>query len=100
MCWRRSERKRRRLVIAETEEQMGRFFSSYRKLLMSVPPFKYLVKIMLTSDDNCLAVKQNPQQTQEKWVQLVNLLGREGLYMRRAGRFYVAVVKEVLLFGS
>ena len=31
---------------------------------------------------------------------MVNILGREGADRRTAGRFYVAVVQEVLLFGS
>ena len=34
------ERKRRRLVVAETEERMGRGFLAYGTPLMSVPLFK------------------------------------------------------------
>ena len=45
MCWYRSERKRRRLIIADTEEQMGRLFSAYGSPLIAVPSFKYLGRI-------------------------------------------------------
>ena len=31
---------------------------------------------------------------------MVNILGGEGTYRRTAGRFYLAVIKAVILFGS
>ena len=35
-----------------------------------------------------------------KWERLVKMLGREGSDNIIVGRFYVAVVQEVLLFGD
>ena len=35
-----------------------------------------------------------------KWGRLAKILGREGADRRTVGRFYVAVLQEVLLFGS
>ena len=40
------------------------------------------------------------QQEQGKWGRVVNILGREGVDKRTAGKLYVAVVEAVLLFGS
>ena len=47
-----------------------------------------------------MSVEQNLQRAQEKWVRLGKILGREGSDRITAGRFYVAVVQAVLLFGS
>ena len=41
-----------------------------------------------------------PLEGSGKWGYLANILRREGWYMRRVGRFYVEVVKAVLMFGS
>ena len=35
-----------------------------------------------------------------KWIQLVNILGREGADSITVGMFYVAVLQAVFLFGS
>ena len=45
-------------------------------------------------------VEQNLRRAQVKWGRLVKILGREVADRRMAGRFYVVVVKAVLLFGS
>ena len=79
---------------------MGRVFSEYGTLITAVRLLNYLIQMLLSSDNNCPAVKQNLLRTLGKWGQLVNLLGREGEDIRMTGRFYVAVVQSVLLFGS
>ena len=38
------------------------------------------------------------QRTWGKWGRMVNILGREGVDRKTAGRFYVEVVQAVILF--
>ena len=79
---------------------MGRFFSEYGTPLTSFTSFKYLGQTLLSSNKDWPKVENNLRQAQGKWGKLVKLLGREGEDRRTAGRFYVAVVRSVLLFGS
>ena len=79
---------------------MRRVFLEYGTLLMVFPSFKYLERTFLSSKDDWKAVEHNLKRSQEKWVQLANILVREGLDRRTVGRFYLAVVQAVILFGS
>ena len=88
------------LVFEETEEYMERVFLAYGTPLMEVSSFRYLVKMLLSTDDNWLALEWNLRRARDKWRWLAKFLEREGAYKRTAGRFYVAVVQVVLLFGS
>ena len=45
-------------------------------------------------------MRQNLQRARGKWGKLAKILGREGADRKKVGRFYVTVVKSVLLFGS
>ena len=45
-------------------------------------------------------MEQNLRREQRKWGQMVKFFGGEGEDRGIVGRFYVAVVKLVLLFGS
>ena len=55
---------------------------------------------MLSSSINDLpVVEQNLQKAQGKWGRLVKIIGSEGKNWRMMGRFYVAVVQAVLIFG-
>ena len=45
-------------------------------------------------------MEQKLRQVWVKWGEMVNLLGREVADRRTAGRFYVAVMQEVIVFGS
>ena len=88
------------MIFADTEEWMGRVFSAYGVTLTAVPSFKYLERILLSTNDNWPAVEPNLQRSRVKWVQMVKVLWRERADRRTASRFYVAVVKAVILFGS
>ena len=62
--------------------------------------FRYLGPMLLSTNNDFTVVERNLRRAQEKWGRLAKILGREGLYKRTAGRFYVEVVQAVLLFGS
>ena len=78
---------------------MGRKFLTYGTSLMAVLLFKYLGKKLSSSDEDWQEVEYNLRQAGVKWVQLVEFWGGKGGDRRTVGRFCVAVVQEVLLFG-
>ena len=57
-------------------------------------------RTLSSSENDWLAAEQNLRWEQGKWGQLAKILGREGADRIMAGRFYVAVVQAVILFGS
>ena len=67
---------------------------------MAVLLFLYFGQMLLSTDGNCLEMERNLWRAQGKWGRMVKILVRDGSYKRTAGKFYVAVVQEVLLFGS
>ena len=79
---------------------MGRVLLAYGTPLTAVTLFKYLGRMLSYSKYNWTAVENNLQQSRGKWGRLVNILGREVADRQTTGRFYVAVVQAVLLFGS
>ena len=78
---------------------MGRVFSAYGTPLTAVHSLKYLGHIISSTDDNWTAVYHNLHRAKGKWGEMVRILGREGADRRTTGRFYVAVVQAVILFG-
>ena len=62
MCRCRTERKKRRFLIKETEEQMERVFSAYGTPLTAVSSFRYLGRTFPSTDDNWPAVERNLQR--------------------------------------
>ena len=79
---------------------MGRVFLEYGTPLKAFPSFEYLGRTWSFSEDDCPEVEHNIQRARGKWGRLANILGREVANRRTTGRFYVAVVQVVLLFGS
>ena len=79
---------------------MGRVFSAYGTLLTLVSSFRHLGLTLSSTNDNWPVVERNIYRARGKWERLVKMLGREGSDNIIVGRFYVAVVQEVLLFGD
>ena len=52
-------------------------FNPYGHLLATALYFKYLVRILLTSDDNCKEVVQNLRKAWKKWAWLSQVTGRK-----------------------
>ena len=59
----------------------------------------YLGRILLSTNYYFPSVEQNLHWARGKLRKMVNILGREGMDRRTAGRFYVVVVQSVILFG-
>ena len=67
MCRSGRDRKRRSLVVSETEEQMGRLLSAYGTPLTAVTLFRYFGRTLSSSEDDWPAVEQNLRRAREKW---------------------------------
>ena len=71
--------KQRRLVVADTEESMGRFLLAYRTLLTEVYLFKYFGRNFLSSDNDWPEMEQNLWPARGKWGQWVKVFGEGGI---------------------
>ena len=56
--------------------------------------------MLLSSDDDWPAVEPNLWRARGKWGRLVKILGREGADSIKAGKLYMVVVQEVIIFES
>ena len=99
MFRRRTETKRQRLVVEETEKRIERVLSAYGTPLMAVYLFRYLGRKFSSSDDNWTAVERNLGRAQGKWGQLEIILGRDGEDRRTVGRFLWWWCKLCFSFG-
>ena len=73
---------------------------AYGTPMTSVSLFRYLGQTLLSSKYNWLLVEWNLRRAGGKWGRLAKILGREVADRRTVGRFYVAVVQAVIIFGS
>ena len=99
-CARGAERKRRRLVEAETRESSERAFETYGEPIQNVSAFRYLGRFLTAVYNEWLAVVGNLGKSRKSWGRLSRILSREGADPKLSGNFYKAVAQAVLLFGS
>ena len=71
-----------------------------RRLLQTVPRFKYLGRILTEGDDDWPAVARNLVKARKSWGRMQGILSREGATKRVWGNFFKAVVQQVILFGA
>ena len=62
--------------------------------------FKYLGRILTTSDNNWPAVVANLRKARRDWTRLFRILRQEGAYPWTSGTFYKVMVQATLLFGA
>ena len=92
------ECKRRQLAEEEERAVTSRAFSAYGHPLEMVTSFRYLGRVILEADDNCLAVIHIMAKVQAVWRNMMNILGREGARLWVHKFFFKAAVQSVLLF--
>ena len=73
---------------------------AYIRLIEMVTLFKYLGKILMVGNKDCLAMMINLKKLRKSWSQLTRILGREGVNLRVSMIFFNVVVQVVLLLGS
>ena len=62
--------------------------------------FRYLGRILTSTDDDWPAVARNLQKARAIWGRLARILGREGADPKVSRNFYISVTQQVLLFGA
>ena len=65
-----------------------------------VSSFKYLVIVILLSDDDWMAVIWNQTKAQAVWRKMTRILSREGTNSQVYRFFFKSIVQSVLLFGA
>ena len=68
--------------------------------MVAVLEFKYLGRVLMESDENWPEVVGNLSKGQQRWVQMLRILGQEGAEPRTSGNFYKAVVQATLMLGA
>ena len=74
-------------------------FKAYVWTLEAVTSFKYMGRVMNTSDNNWPAVVKNMRDGRRKWSRFSRLWGQEGANARTSDTLYKAVVQATFLFG-
>ena len=62
--------------------------------------FRYLGRILTSTDNYWPAVARNLQKVRVTWGRLVRILGQEGAYPKVSRNFYIAVTQQVRLFRA
>ena len=70
------------------------------KSIERVKKFKYLGRWFTDNDDDTLAIMENIKKARNQWNSLANILKSEGANSVCMGRFYLAIVQAVLLYGA
>ena len=99
-CERGAERKRKRLVEADTRESLERAFEGYGEPIKNVSEFRYLGRVLTVGDDDWLAVVGNLGKVRKSWGRLSQVLVWEGADPKVSEGFYKSVAQVVLLFGA
>ena len=87
-------------MAAEGEAATERAFKAYGRRVKSVKEFRYLERILTSTDDDWPAVARNLQKARATWGRLARILGQEGADPKVSRNFYTAVTQQVLLFGA
>ena len=74
-------------------------FHAYGTHMWVMTEFKYLGRVLTSTDDDWMAVTSNIRKAQANWGRLARILGREGADPKVSRSFYTAVTQQVLLFG-
>ena len=93
-CRAGAERKIRRLAVAEGEAETERDFNAYGRRVKSVKEFRYLGRILTSTDDEWPAVTRNLKRARATWGRLARILGREGADPKVSHNFYITTTPQ------
>ena len=75
-------------------------FQCYGQPLETVQSFKYLGRLLTSTNDDWPTIYKNLTKARRRWAMLAKVLAREGADQSTMARFYIAIVQAVLLYGS
>ena len=85
---------------ARAARAQQRTFSLGTDPLKAVPRFKYLGRWITQDDDDAMAVRAQLIKARKVWAGIGKILSWEQVSPRTSGKFYMAIVQSVLLYGS
>ena len=90
----------RQIRLARAARAQQRTFTLGPDPLETVPQFKYLGRWITQDDDDAMAVRAQLVKARKVWAGVGKILSREQVSPRTSGKFYMAIVQSVLLYGS
>jgi hypothetical protein len=88
------------LAIEASQAARTAEFTAYGDPLGRVDIFRYLGRLLSSTDNDWPDVQKNIVKARKRWAQISKLLVREGATPRVSGKFYKAIVQAVLLYGA
>ena len=86
-------------AVLQMEAERTQFFVN-GKPIERVRRFKYLGRWLDEKDDDTFAIGENIKKARAQWNCLAKILKREGANAVCMGRFYMAIIQAVLLYGA
>ena len=85
MCDMGFNRKHWRLAVEESQYGADTVFWAYVRTLANIIEFKYLGRMITSTNDGCQVVVENTGKYKKKWAWLSQILGCEGAYAQVTG---------------
>ena len=99
MCRQMSEVRAQRRAREASRKAREVVLSLQGTPLEGVSTFRYLGRILSSTDDDWPAVHRNISRARQRWARVNRVLARTGGDPGISGKFYKAVVQSVLLYG-
>jgi len=99
-CSKGAARIKFRTLARERPDIMATTFTVNGATIETVPAFKYLGRWLRFDDDDQLAVMQNIKSARKRWFQMSKILTHQNASPKAMGRFYLAAVQLILLYGA
>ena len=97
----KGSRRRENVVLREKQAVAEKIkIKVYGKEIERVKELKYLGRIFTEDDDDSRSIEIQLKRARNWWNSIAKILKREGANAWMMGRFYVAIVQAVLLYGS
>ena len=100
VCRAAADHQQQQRAVLRATQALDRTFTVYGEELENVHSFKYLGRILSTTDNDCLALTWNLAKSRKQWARVSTVLAREGAKPKVSAMFYKAVVQSVLLYGA
>jgi len=100
-CRRLTERRRQRQQFAKAQAaaRNAQFYINGVPI-ETVTQYRYLGREVQANDRDDLAVTENIKKARARWGQLCRIFSNDSTNPKVMSRFYIALVQQVLLFGS
>ena len=99
LCRHGVERRQRWLAAEEAALAREVRFSVKGVPLEQVPEFRYLGRLLSSTDDDWPTIYSNLSKARKRWGMVARVLTREGAAPRTSAIFYTAIVQSTLLYG-